>query len=142
MNKDIVNFIRKQRTASVCTLDSLGHPYCFSCFYAFDAEKVLLYYKTHADSNHAQFMQKSRHVAGTILPNKLDPVLVKGIQFEGEWVASSDPLAKHASREYHLRYPFALAMGGEMWTIRLTHIKMTDSSKGFGHKTELTVEGC
>ncbi|MDX1955683.1 MAG: pyridoxamine 5'-phosphate oxidase family protein [Chitinophagaceae bacterium] len=138
MNKDIIQFIRKQKTATVCTVDEQGNPYCFSCFYVFDEEKAILIYKTHADSHHVPMMQVKKEVAGSILPGKADPVIVRGIQFEGIVIPSSDPSAVHASRDYHLRYPFALAMGGDIWVIRLQHIKMTDSSKGFGTKIEWT----
>lgn len=136
MNKDIIQFIRKQKTATVCTVDERGNPYCFSCFYAFDEKEGILIYKTHADSHHVPMMQTKKEVAGSILPGKADPVIVRGIQFEGVVIDPSDPSATHASRDYHLRYPFALAMGGEIWVIRLQHIKMTDSTKGFGTKIE------
>lgn len=136
MNKDIIKFIRKQKTATVCTVDEQGNPYCFSCFYVFDEEKVILIYKTHANSHHVPMMTKKMEVAGTILPGKADPVIVKGVQFEGVVIGPGDPDITHASRDYHLRYPFALAMGGDIWVIRIQHIKMTDSSKGFGTKIE------
>lgn len=136
MNKDIIQFIRKQKTATVCTVDEQGNPYCFSCFYVFVEKEGILIYKTHADSHHVPMMQIKKEVAGSILPGKADPVIVRGIQFEGVVIDPSDPLAAHASRDYHLRYPFALAMGGDIWVIRLHHIKMTDSSKGFGTKIE------
>lgn len=136
MNKDIAQFIRKQKTASVCTVDANGNPYCFSCYYAFDEAKGILIYKTHADSHHYPLMKDKRELAGTILPNRADPVIVRGIQFEGESLVKNDPLTEHASRDYHLRFPFALAMGGDICVIKLFHIKMTDSSKGFGTKIE------
>lgn len=136
MNKDIAQFIKKQKTATVCTVDAQGNPYCFSCYYAFDEENGVLIYKTHADSHHYGMMRQKYEVAGTILPNRADPVIVRGIQFEGVVTDKDDPIASHASRDYHLRFPFALAMGGEIWVIRLQHIKMTDSSKGFGTKIE------
>jgi hypothetical protein len=44
------------------------------------------------------------------------------------------PLTKHAAAQYYKKNPLALAMPGEIWTIRINHIKMTDSTKGFGKK--------
>jgi uncharacterized protein YhbP (UPF0306 family) len=136
MNKDIIEFIKKQKTATVCTVDETGNPYCFSCFFALDADNAVLFYKTHGASRHASFMLKRKEVAGTILPDKLNPLIVKGIQFEGVVLSADHPLAVNASKTYHFRYPFALAMPGVMWTLQLHHIKMTDSSKGFGAKIE------
>ena len=134
MNKDIVKFISKQKTASICTTDTNGNPYCFSCFFAYDADHSVLFYKTHADSHHAALMMIKKEVAGTILPDRTDPVIVRGLQFEGRVLSPDHPMAAHASSKYHLRFPFALAMPGDLWAIQVDHIKMTDSSKGFGYK--------
>lgn len=136
MNKDILAFIKKQKSATICTTDESGHPYCFSCFFAYDADHNILFYKTHGASRHAALMLKKKEVAGTILPDKLDALIVKGIQFEGVVLPSDHRLAADASKTYHFRYPFALALPGVLWAIQVNHIKMTDSSKGFGAKIE------
>ena len=140
MNSDILNFIQKQKTASVCTVDEEYNPYCFSCYYAFDPVNALLFYKTHGASRHASLMLKKTEVAGTILPEKSIPLVVKGVQFEGIVLSSDHPLAKEASKTYHLKYPFALTLPGVIWVIQLRHIKMTDSTKGFGAKIEWSFE--
>jgi len=134
MNETIIRFIQKQTCASVCCADEQGKPYCFSCFYAFNAEEGILYFKSSADSHHSALMKKNPFIAGTILPDKLNTLLVKGIQFQGIVLDSQHPLTKKASGNYHKEYPVALAMNGEISVIQINHIKMTDSSKGFGKK--------
>ncbi len=37
-----------------------------------------------------------------------------------------------------MKFPLAVAIPGEVWTIRLSHIKMTDSTLSFGKKISWT----
>ncbi len=134
MNEVITGFIGKQKCSSICCINEEGSPYCFSSFYAFNDKEGLLYFKSSADTNHIKMMKQNPVVAGTVLPDKLRLLIVKGIQFKGILLSQQVELTKDASRHYHSKYPFALAVPGEVWTIQLTHIKMTDSSKGFGNK--------
>lgn len=134
MNPHIVSFLQKQTVASICTTDSAANPYCFNCFYAYDAANNLLIYKTHNNTHHATLMLAQKMAAGTILPNKINPLLLKGVQWQGEVLPQSSVLIQQAATVYHKAYPFALAMSGTIWAIALTEIKMTDNSKGFGAK--------
>jgi uncharacterized protein len=130
MNDEIIEFIEKQKCASICSVDEQGKPRCFSCFYVFDKEGYL-HFKSSAETIHMQMLVQNPFSAGTILPDKLHPLIVKGIQFEGV-------LLEHAPREaaiaYHKKYPYALAIPGRIWTLQLNRIKMTDSTKSFGKK--------
>ena len=128
--KAISDFIKKQKLATLCCLDDRGNPYCFSCFFAFNSDDGLLYFKSSASSSHGQYLQQNRILAGTIHPDKLNLLAIQGIQFTGELVDN----CKHASLHYHKRFPFALAMSGELYTVRINTIKMTDNTKGFGKK--------
>lgn len=139
MDRIISEFIKKQRVATVCCVDEQGYPYCFSCFYAYGVEG-LLYFKSSTDTNHLQLLLKNNRVAGTIMPDKLNVLAIKGIQFEGQLVPADDAAAANAASRYHAKYPFALAMGGTVWTLQLNHIKMTDNSQGFGSKIQWNAE--
>ena len=134
MNHRIIDFIQEQKVATVCCLDEENNPYCFSCFFAFDEKKLVLYFKSSAATRHASLLRYNRNVAGTINQDKLNPLAMKGLQFTGQLVAASDGLASNASSVYHKKYPFAVAMGGDVLTIKLTAIKMTDSTLSFGKK--------
>jgi hypothetical protein len=134
MNDVILNFLVKQTCASICCVDELGMPYCFSCFYVFNAEKNLLYFKSHTDTKHMEVLFKNPAAAGTILPDKLNKLATKGIQFTGQLLPLKDDRAKEASLQYHKRFPIALAIPGKVWTLLLQQVKMTDSSKAFGKK--------
>lgn len=128
------SYILEQSCANVCCVDEKGEPYCFSCFYAYDSEQQLLYYKSSTDTKHSAIILKNKAVAGTILPDRLNKLLIKGLQFEGEVLSFDHPLAKAASTFYHKKNPIALAMPGEVWTIQLNSMKFTDTNLGFGKK--------
>jgi uncharacterized protein len=134
MNQRIVDFITHQRVASVCCVDEENMPYCFSCFYAFDEERELLYFKSGSSAHHSQILLQNPVVAGTIQADKLNTLAIKGIQFNGRILHPKNELCSHADSVYHKRFPFALAMAGEIWTLQPEVIKMTDNTLSFGKK--------
>jgi len=134
MNERIADFITHQKVATVCCVDEENNPYCFSCFYAFDAERGLIYFKSGSSAHHSQILHQNPIVAGTVQPDKLNPLAIKGIQFTGRILHPKNELCSHAEAIYHKRYPFALAMPGDMWTLQPETIKMTDNTLSFGKK--------
>ncbi len=94
----------------------------------------MLYFKSSAESYHAALMKKNPFIAGTVLPDKLNTLSVMGIRFEGSALNKHHSLLGQASVHFHKKHPLALAMPGEIWALQIDHIKMTDSSKGFGKK--------
>lgn len=129
-------FIGAQTCASLCCRNENNQPYCFSCFYAYNEEKGLLYYKSGPEAYHSQLLGLHTEVAGTILPDQLCKLHIQGIQFEGVLLPPDHPDARNAATHYYKRHPLALAHSGMLWTIRLEHIKYTDSKMGFGKKLE------
>lgn len=134
MNELIIKFIEKQTCASVCCVDDQNRPWCFSCFYALDDKSGFLLFKSSPGSFHVDILERNPKVAGTILPDKLNKLLIKGVQFSGSVISRNDPLVSHTQQIYHKRHPVALAIKGEIYCIRLDQIKFTDNSLGFGKK--------
>ena len=134
MNETIISFLQQQTCTTICCINEQGNPYCFNCYYAFNSEEGMLYFKSSVDSRHSVLLKKNPCVAGTILPDKLNILLVKGVQFEGFFLGTQHPLMGKVSGFYYKKHPIALAMPGEIHTIQINHIKMTDSTKGFGKK--------
>lgn len=134
MNEKIAAYISKQTCGNLACVDEQGNSWCFSFFYSFDEEAGLLYYKSSTDTRHSIIIHTNPKVSGTILPDKLNFLAIKGIQFEGVVLSADDPMAVNASAHYHQKHPMALAMAGQVWTIRLDHLKFTDNSLGFGKK--------
>ena len=72
MNSSILKFLEKQTCATICCIDEKANPCCFSCFYVFDSENGLMYFKSSAETEHAQLLEKNRLISGTVLPDKLN----------------------------------------------------------------------
>lgn len=134
MNERIIEFIQQQTCATICCIAENGEPHCFSAFYALDARKALLHYKSSADTRHSRILSANAWVAGTILPDKLQKLAVQGIQFNGVLLPKEHKEAENAEFIYHKRYPFATAIEGDVRTLQLTEIKMTDGTLVFGEK--------
>lgn len=134
MNEKINLFLQKQTCSSISCIDEEGSPYCFSCYFYFNADTGTLSFKSSTDSYHANLLRNNPNVAGTVLPDKLNKLSTKGIQFRGILLNTDDELARDAASKYHRHHPLALALKGEVYTIKLNQIKMTDSSMGFGKK--------
>ena len=142
MNTRIRDFLLTQKVATVCCVDEENNPYCFSCFFAFDEKNLLLYFKSSVATRHGQLLQKNGTVAGTIQSDQLNTLAIKGIQFTGQVLPAGDEPTANAATVYHKKYPLARVMKGEVWTIRLTAIKMTDNTLHFGKKILWELEPC
>lgn len=134
MTEKINEYIKEQTCATICCIDEEQLPYCFNCFYAYNRQEHLLYYKSGKETRHSTILLKNDVVAGTILPDRLNKLHIQGMQFEGEVLALEHPRTKNAAAFYYKKNPLAVAMPGEIWTIQINRIKLTDSSIGFGKK--------
>jgi|RhiMetdeSRZDD1v2_1073273.scaffolds.fasta_scaffold00470_22 uncharacterized protein len=134
MNERIAEFLQQQTCSALCCVGSDGLPWCFSCYYAFDPENGLLYFKSSAQTKHAQIMLGNPLVAGTILPDKLNKLQSRGIQYQGIILPPGHPLTQHASSFYYKKHPVARAIPGDIYTLQLNTVKFTDNSLGFGKK--------
>lgn len=130
MNDSILAFLKKQTAASICRVNDLNEPCSFSCFYAFNREEHLLYFKSSPTAYHSRILLQNPKVSGTIMPDKLNKLAVKGIQFSGELLDQNNPLCKDASKHYYSRHPLGVAVPGVVWTIQLHRVKMTDNYPG------------
>lgn len=132
MDKRISRYIKAQKVATICCVDDDNKPYCFSCYYAFDENKMQLYFKSAESTHHMQMLKVRPFLSGSILPDKLNPLALQGIQFSGTLIDRVECAA--AKSVYLQRYPFALAMSGTVYTVELQWLKMTDNTLAFGTK--------
>jgi uncharacterized protein YhbP (UPF0306 family) len=133
MDKKIQSFIESQKNLTFCTaIDNA--PYCASCFYSYVLEGNFIIFKSDKKTTHIANALINDKVAGTIIPD-LDKVgTIRGIQFTGNFIVPSGDLLEQAKKKHYSKYPFALAVGGDLWAIELLSIKMTDNTLGFGKK--------
>jgi uncharacterized protein YhbP (UPF0306 family) len=127
MDERIIHFIKSQTCATICCVDEQNRPYCFNCFYAFDDQKHLLYFKSSLKTYHATVLKKNPVVAGTILPDKLNKLFPRGVQLQGEIMNYLDPLLEDASSAFHKKYPFALGIQGEVFAVKITIVKLKEN---------------
>ena len=131
---EISGFIKENKLATVCCTIS-DNPYCFNCFYSFLEEENCIVFKSTPGAKHCDILDKNNKVAGTIVSGKTDLSKLQGIQFEGIIFKESSIYKLKAAASYYFKFPFALAMPGELWVIELQSIKFTNHAKGFGHKS-------
>lgn len=133
MDKRIIDFIHTQTVLTLATsIENI--PYCASCFYSLIEGSYSLAFKSDKTTKHIQDALLNNEVAGTIIPDKSEIGKIKGIQFQGKLIEPEGRLLANAKKSYYKKYPFAIAVKGELWVIELSFIKMTDNQLGFGKK--------
>lgn len=140
MQKEITNFIKENRIATICCIDDNNKPYCFHCFYAFDEKNHLLIFKSSSGSSHSQFLAENRNISGSILPEKPEFLAMKGIQLTGTILYKDLQGQINPAVYYHKKFPLALAKSGNVWCVELERVKMTDNTTIFGKKLNWTKE--
>lgn len=129
----ILNFIRSQSLVTLAT--SLNNiPHCAICYYAYSENLGGLIFKSSAQSRHVQEGIINPRVAAGVSQTESDINKIRGIQAEGTFVELNDTQIAEAKRTYYKKFPFALAIPGDLWLLELTNIKFVDNSLGFSKK--------
>lgn len=134
MEQRIQDFIREQHIATICCINQAHHPYCFNCMYVFNEVKGLLYFKSGSGTHHAKLIKENPMLSGTVLPDQINLLAVKGIQFSGHLLSGDEDINKEAYRIYHKRLPLAFVRPGEIFVVAIDAIKMMDSHHGIAKK--------
>lgn len=130
----IAEFLDQNRVATVCYTDENNSPQCFAAFFALVKEEPTLIFKSSNGTEHEDMTRMASLVAGTVLPEKLDLLKIKGIQFTGYTITELQ-IGPGLLNAYYNKYPFARVKSGYVWAVRLESIKFTDNTLVFGHKT-------
>ncbi|MES2285634.1 MAG: pyridoxamine 5'-phosphate oxidase family protein [Bacteroidota bacterium] len=133
MDEKIQSFMDNQKNLTFCTAAD-NTPHCASCFYSYISEGDLIVFKSDKNTKHIINALSNDKVAGTIMPDVGKVGTIRGIQFSGKFKIPKDDLLVQAKKKYYGKYPFALAMAGDLWVIELQFVKMTDNTLGFGKK--------
>lgn len=131
----IVDFILTNKIATICCINQNAEPYCFNCFYLFQEENQLLFFKSSESSFHSQLLTANPNIAGTILPVKIELLSLKGLQFSGTVLYDFPDQLNHEI-SFYKAHPFALTKTGKMWCIQIEALKMTDNSAIFKKKSQ------
>lgn len=130
-----ISFLKENQLATICFVDENHKPYCINCFYVFDELSECLIMKSTNGTQHQTMTIESNDVSGTILPETIDLIKLKGIQFSGNIISNHDIDKFKMKTKYLKKFPISIAMSGYIWAVKLEFIKHTDNTLGFGHKT-------
>ena len=64
--------------------------------------------------------------------------LIRGVQFTGEIRRLGEEESAEPRARYNRRFPVARVLSAPMWEIRLSELKFTDNTLGFGKKLHWT----
>ncbi len=131
----IETFLNGNKVASICFVTDKNVPYCITCFYYFDKSSLSLIFKSSKGTTHDAFIKKGTIISGTILPDKVDLINLKGTQFSAVLMSENEINEHGLKAKYTKKYIISSAMPGYIWAARLTFVKHTDNSLGFGSKT-------
>lgn len=131
----IVDFLQENKISTVCFIDQKNNPYCINCFYSFDEEHLMLIFKSSIGTTHQKLTKPTACISGTILPNVIDTLKLKGIQFTGKIIENEEIDALKLNSKYLKKYPMSIAIMGYVWAVQLDFLKFTDNTLGFGNKT-------
>ncbi len=131
LDPKIEAFLRNHHLLTLATSHD-NTPYCASCFYAFLEEPLSFIVATDATTRHGREALENAQVAGTVALETKIVGKIQGVQFTGVFQAANEAEKK----AYLKRFPYAIAMHPELWSIKISYLKLTDNTLGFGKKLE------
>nr|WP_040691517.1 YhbP family protein [Providencia burhodogranariea] len=131
--KHIQRYLSRQHVFSLFTSHD-NDIWPASCYYAFDAKTMSLFFMTDSASRHGQLMEINSRVAGTVSAQTKVVSQIQGIQFIGEVITLDENQQKQAREFYCRRFPVALTAKLPVWRLDLQEVKMVNNKLGFGTK--------
>ncbi len=131
----ILKFLKRHHILNLATSDG-GQPWCCTCFYVFDVDKLRFILTSDKHTRHINEVFTNQRVAGTIALETRIIGKLQGVQFSGSIEELADKEAQIAKHLYLKRFPYAAPFIGTtpLWSIEPDHLKMTDNTLGFGKK--------
>ncbi|MCW9698964.1 MULTISPECIES: hypothetical protein [unclassified Avibacterium] len=130
----IAQFLQQQTVMSLAVHNTQDF-WAANCFYVLDNENVSLIFFSSLNTQHAQIMQQSEQVVGTIATQTDQVSEIEGVQFKGRAILLDGNARQSALKRYYARYPFARLMNTDLWKIELDEIKHTSNKCVFAQKT-------
>lgn len=141
----IRHFIGRHRVMTLATKSPQGELWCCNLFYAYIAPGDAfpggaLVFTSPANTLHATYMTENACVAGSIVLESKVVGKLQGLQLQGTVIHADEypPLCETAKKAYLKRFPFAALILSDLWILRLTRLKYTDNTLGFGTKLNWT----
>lgn len=135
ISKNIIDFLHKNKVATVCFINKLNQPYCINCFYCFIENNIILIFKSSPGALHDAYIITNNYCSGTIIADQIDISNLKGVQFTGKLLDQKEIYNKKLHFCYLQTFPLSIYVPGYLWGVQIEYIKFTDNSLGFGNKT-------
>lgn len=129
----ISRWLAKQHVVSWCVA-SQGELWCANAFYIYDPQNVAFYVLSDDKTRHSQMTGVQASTAGTVNGQPKTVALIRGVQFTGVIRRLNDDESAGPRAQYNRRFPVARVLSAPMWEIRLSELKFTDNTLGFGKK--------
>ncbi|GJL33670.1 hypothetical protein PUATCC27989T_05105 [Phytobacter ursingii] len=129
----ISRWLAKQHVVTWCVANR-GELWCANAFYIYDPQKVAFYLLSEDHTRHSQMTGLQTNIAGTVNGQPKTVALIRGVQFTGEIRRLEETESAGPRAQYNRRFPVARVLSAPMWEIRLTELKFTDNTLGFGKK--------
>lgn len=129
----ISRWLAKQHVVTWCVANR-GELWCANAFYIYDPQKVAFYLLSEDHTRHSQMTGLQANIAGTVNGQPKTVALIRGVQFTGEIWRLEEAESVGPRAQYNRRFPVARVLSAPMWEIRLTELKFTDNTLGFGKK--------
>ncbi len=131
---NIAQFLQQQTVMSIAVHSAQGF-WAANCFYVLDDSNISLIFFSSLSTQHAQIMQQSDLVVGTIATQTDQVSEIEGVQFKGRAILLNENDRQSALKRYYERYPFARLMSTDLWQIELDEIKHMSNKFVFAQKT-------
>ncbi|HKL08565.1 MAG TPA: pyridoxamine 5'-phosphate oxidase family protein [Bacteroidales bacterium] len=129
----IIQFIKKHHVLTLAT-SYVNIPYCANCFYVYSEEDNMLIFTSDFETKHIRDILSQNIVAGSIVLETNVIGKIQGVQLQGKITEATGEMLKKARSKYLKRFPVAMLMKTNLWTVELTFLKFTDNRLGFGKK--------
>lgn len=133
IDERIVKFIEAASVLNFAT-SVKDAPYCASVYYAYEPSHQWFIFKSDPDTKHIEQALHNHSVAGTVLPDKIDKLVVKGLQFSGTFMQPDAGTLDLAKSVYLKKFPIASIFRGSIWIVEIHKIKFTDNTPIIGKK--------
>lgn len=134
IDERILKFISKHHVMTLATVNECGEPHCCSLFYVYLPDCNLFVFTTDKDTVHGRHLSCNSKVAANITLETKIVGMIEGLQIEGISEQVDEKLLPEIKKAYLKKYPFAVFMDIELWTLEPAFMKLTDNKMGFGKK--------
>jgi len=135
IDQRITEFINDHHVAAFTVYDGKDI-WSWHAFYVYLEEENLFVITSETKTRHMKMVLNGGNslVAGAIALETETIGLIRGVQFSAVMEICNDTYINKYRLRYLKRFPYAVLVGGHLWTLKVTEFKFTDNRLGFGKK--------